>query len=115
VPTYQIIFFQHNTSLKLYRKVGAQVAKYHLLGVVCNKVYFKNIPYETNRPRDDIGLYAVDVTYTTKGIMYVAKNQINTHNTPLGIADKSLQHRFRNLPEALQQLCGTVVFPPDNG
>jgi hypothetical protein len=115
-PNYKTIFFRHRSSLKLYRILGNDVSEFSIRRVHRNKVYYTNVPYHSDMSHNDDGFYSVEVTFTTTGILYLSKSAINSHDT-IGPSrpPSSLQARFRALPESLQQLCGRVTFPPDDG
>jgi hypothetical protein len=65
---------------------------------------------------NDPDLYDVEVAYTKSGILYVRRTHIDQHYIPpTQPSYKSLNDAYRNLSPAIQQMCGQITFPPDNG
>jgi hypothetical protein len=73
------------------------------------------LKYITDQPFTPSHVIPMDAEYTREGIKLVGESNINCHkylpsNTPL-----SLIEHFHTLDPALRRICGSVMFPPDDG
>jgi hypothetical protein len=78
------------------------------------KAIYLNVPYMIDLSFNSCDFYAVDIHITHLGISVVGDWYTISH-PKLQSNHSSLEHSFNNLHPALQEICGTLHFPPDNG
>jgi hypothetical protein len=78
-----------------------------------SKAIYTNVPYVCELPFNPQDFYPVDVYHNLLGISIVGDWYIASLTVPH--TNSSLEEAFRNLPLAIQQTCGNIHFPSDNG
>ena len=78
--TYVNIFFRHHSNFKLYKFDSGEATEYDFLTVCKKQVIFWNVPHQSSMSPSDSALYAVEVAYNTKGLVYFGRTNINHHS-----------------------------------
>jgi len=78
------------------------------------KAIYLNVPYMIDLSFNSCDFYAVDIHITHHGISVIG-DWYTISPPKLQSNQPSLEHSFNNLHPALQKICGTLHFPPDNG
>jgi hypothetical protein len=110
-------FYRHHSFLNLYSVFDDEMMEYHFYKVINNPAVFHNVLYQTDMAPREPGLYAVEVTLSKRSLVMIGRTSINSHASTIQpeSTPQSLTAAFRKLPDSIQQICGKVVFPPDDG
>jgi len=111
------LFFKHSETPHLYKYDGDALTKYPISvkSRSHNTTVYHSIPYICDLTFDTTKFYLVDTHFTTNGLQIVGKFLYEDGTEPNPRISTTLEEAFYNLPTSLQELCGSVTFPTDNG
>lgn len=113
-------FFKHNQNIHLYRFENEELSQYHLQSGARSRfrATYHNAPYECNMTFSASEFTPVDVQYTKTGISIAGTfyNMTNQSFLPQSMTNiASLHNAYSNLQPSIKEICGTVIFPQDDG
>lgn len=112
-----ILFFTHRHHFHLYKLDSTDLLEYRLVRRTRwhSRVSHITVPYISNISPLDPNLIPVDVFHTKQGFSTCGWAKSHTTPIPSDIEGQTLRAYFSSLPMAIQQICGTITFPTDNG
>jgi len=116
-PRFNPTFYKGHSSIHLYQIVDDQITLFKLKVTLRSRysAIYKNVPYICDNPITDQHVTPVDVHFHSKGISIIG----DWYYMPAPVSNSgqklTLRETFDRLPIAIQQTCGRVVFPPNNG
>jgi len=115
-PRYIINTYKHSNHPHLFQYTNGQMSRFPLLPRQRSghKTTYNHVPYISEILPTDPDLWPVDTHNTTKGLIIISSNCINTHKHLMPLPSQTLQKHFAALPWSFQDIVGHINHPPDD-
>jgi len=116
-PRASPAFFKHRNHLNLFHLIGNDLVTHRLLPKPRSRfsALYEAVPYCCPYSLKQINFFPVDVHFSQRGILIVGEWFQFSSPQMLTNFQKPLSTVFTNSRPSLQQTCGTIHLPPDNG
>jgi hypothetical protein len=77
--------------------------------------HYHNMPQHTEISIEDPNFFPVNTFYTKHEIAVCGRSFFHTHRDPAYPTQQTFKQFYQAQPKSIQDICGKVVFPSDNG